>query len=131
MPCAEPDFSMHKIEVYDWFPLYGKLKEEEPFDMPKPKGKAVVTSGFFNSSHASCLVTRRSTTCVLLFLNNRHIMWYSKCQNCVETSIYGSEIVAGRIAVDLAVTKMLGAPVKGSTVLFGDNKSMVTNSSLP
>ena len=26
---------------------------------------------------------------------------------------------------------MLGAPVKGTTVLFGDNKSMITNTSLP
>jgi hypothetical protein len=44
--------------------------------------------------------------------------------------------VAGRIAVDLAVElfynlRMLGMPVKGATVLFGDNKSMVTNTSLP
>eukprot|EP00957_Ditylum_brightwellii_P122744 9360313-Ditylum_brightwellii.AAC.1 len=37
----EPDFSMHKIEVYNLLPLYGGVKEEEPFDMPKPKGKAV------------------------------------------------------------------------------------------
>ena len=54
----------------------------------------------------------------------------------METSTYGSEIVAGRIAVDLAVEmrynlRMLGAPVKGTTVLFGDNKSMITNTSLP
>eukprot|EP00957_Ditylum_brightwellii_P056319 4269616-Ditylum_brightwellii.AAC.1 len=27
--------------------------------------------------------------------------------------------------------RMLGAPVKGTTVLFGDNKSIVTNTSLP
>eukprot|EP00957_Ditylum_brightwellii_P002698 207892-Ditylum_brightwellii.AAC.1 len=27
--------------------------------------------------------------------------------------------------------RMLGAPVKGTTVLFGDNKSMITNTSLP
>eukprot|EP00957_Ditylum_brightwellii_P048597 3687747-Ditylum_brightwellii.AAC.1 len=57
-------------------------------------------------------------------------------QNCVETSTYGSEIVAGHIAVDLAVEtryylRMLGAPVKGTTILFGDNKSMITNTSLP
>ena len=49
---------------------------------------------------------------------------------------YGSEIVAGCIAVDLAVEvrynlRMLDAPVKGTTILFGDNKSMVTNTSLP
>ena len=132
----ESDFTKHKIEKYDWFTLYGDAQEEEPYGKPEPKGKPVVTSGFFDSSHASCLVTRRSTTCVLLFVNGTPIKWFSKHQNTVETSTYGSEIVAGRIAVDLAIElrynlKMLGAPVKGTTVLFGDNKSMVTNTSLP
>jgi len=132
----EPNFTMHKIEEYDWFPLYGNVKEEMPYGMPTPKGKAIVTSGFFDSSHASCLVTRRSTTSVLMFLNKTPIRWYCKRQNCVETSSYGSEIVAGRIAVDMAVElrynlRMLGVPVKGTTILFGDNQSMITNTSLP
>eukprot|EP00957_Ditylum_brightwellii_P042009 3180756-Ditylum_brightwellii.AAC.2 len=33
----ETDFSMQKIEEYDWFPLYGNTKEEEPYGMPEPK----------------------------------------------------------------------------------------------
>ena len=71
-----------------------------------------------------------------MFVNGTPIKWYSKRQNCVETSTYGSEVVAGRIAVDAAVElrynlRMLGAPVKGRTVLFGDNQSMVTNTTLP
>ena len=132
----EPDFSMHEIEEYDWFPLCVNVQEEMPHDMPEPKGKPVVTAGFFDSSHASCLLTRRSTTCVRLFLNKTPISSYSKRQNCVETSTYGSEAVAGRIAVDKAVElrhnlRMLGAPVKGPTILFGDNRSMVLNTSLP
>eukprot|EP00957_Ditylum_brightwellii_P128325 9787814-Ditylum_brightwellii.AAC.2 len=116
---------MHKIEEYDWFLLYGNTKEEELYSMPKPKGKPVVTSGFFNSSHASCLMTHSTPFC-----------WYSKRQNCVETSTYESEIVAGCIAIDLAIEmrynlRMLGAPKKGTTVLFGDNKSVITNTYLP
>eukprot|EP00957_Ditylum_brightwellii_P101971 7772267-Ditylum_brightwellii.AAC.1 len=51
----EPDFSKYKVEQHDWFPLYGNVQEEIPYGMPEPKGKAVITSGFFNSSHASCL----------------------------------------------------------------------------
>mmetsp|Transcript_2008 Transcript_2008/g.2742 ORF Transcript_2008/g.2742 Transcript_2008/m.2742 type:complete len:146 (-) Transcript_2008:371-808(-) len=107
-----------------------------PYGMLESKGRAVVTSGFFDSSDSSCLVTRRSMTCYLMFVNNTPIKWYSKRQNCVETSTYGSEVVAGRVAVDAAVElrynlRMLGVPVKGRTVLFGDNKSMVTNTSLP
>ena len=132
----EPDFEAYHVEKYDWFPLYGNAKEELPYGMPEPKGKPVFTSGFFDLSHASCLVTRRSTSSVLLFLNSTPIRWYSKRQNCVETSTYGSEVVSGRIAVDLMVElqynlRMLGAPVKGSSYLFGDNKSMITNTSLP
>jgi len=132
----EPDFSQHKIEEYDWFPLYGNIKEEMHHGMPIPKGKSVVTSGFSNSSHASCLVIRRSTTCVYVFVNGTIIKWYSKRQNTCETSTFSSEVVVGRIAVDMAVElrynlRMLGTQVKGPTVLFGDNKSMATNTSLP
>eukprot|EP00957_Ditylum_brightwellii_P126477 9641325-Ditylum_brightwellii.AAC.1 len=29
----EPNFSMHKIEEYDWLPLYCNTKEEEPYGM--------------------------------------------------------------------------------------------------
>ena len=48
----------------------------------------------------------------------------------MESSTFGSECVAGRIAVDLVVEiryklRMLGAPIIGSTLLFGDNQSMV------
>ena len=51
---------------------------------------------------------------------------YCKRQNCVDTSTYGSEAVAGRIAVDKAVEirynlRILGVKVKGRTILFGDN----------
>eukprot|EP00957_Ditylum_brightwellii_P156188 11887991-Ditylum_brightwellii.AAC.1 len=54
----EPGFSWFQVEEYDGFPLYGEVQEEVPHGMPEPKGKAVLISGFFDSSHASCLVTR-------------------------------------------------------------------------
>ena len=133
---SEPDFSCHKIETFDWFALYGQVKEEMPYGMPVPKGNPVIISGFFDSSHSSCLVTRRSTTGILMFLNKTPIKWYSKRQATVETSTYGSEMVAGRIAVEQSIDlrytlRMLGVEVKGPTILFGDNKSMITNTSLP
>jgi len=98
----EPDFTMHKVEEYDWFPLYDNIIEETPHGMPEPKGRRVIISGFFNVSHSSCLLTRRSTMCYLMFLNGTPIKWFSKRQNCMETSTYGSEVVAGWIAVDTA-----------------------------
>jgi len=131
-----PDLSGHKTETFDWFSLYGNVSEEMPYGMPTPKGKPVVINGFFDASHSSCLVTRRSTTGILMFLNNTPILWYSKRQATVETSTYGSEMVAGRIAVEQAIDlryilRMLGVEVRGATTLFGDNSSMITNTSLP
>ena len=59
-------------------------------------------------------VSRRSVTGIVLLINNTPICWISKRQKTVETSTYGSELVAARIAVDLIVEwryklRMLGA----------------------
>ena len=132
----EPDVSGYNVEQYDWFPMYEDGQEEMPYKMPKPKGKAVVLTGFFDASHACCLQTRRSMSSVLLFINKTPIYWFAKRQNTVESSTFGSECVSGRIAVDLSVElcyklRMLGVPVKGSTLLFGDNESMVNQVTKP
>ena len=60
----------------------------------------------------------------------------SKRQATVESSTYGSELIASRIAIDLAiemryVLRMLGVKVEGPTLLLGDNKSVILNSSTP
>ena len=131
-----PDFSEYKIEEFEWARLYKNTSEELPWNMPTPKGNSVKMSGFFDASHASCLETRRSVTGIIMLLNKTPIKWYSKRQATVETSTYGSEIVAGRIAVELAIDlryrlRMLGVPIEGSTLLFGDNESMIKNCTRP
>ena len=131
-----PDVSAYYISKYDWFRSYPDAKEELPPDMPAPRGNPVRILGFFDASHASCLQTRRSVTGVLMFVNRTPIMWYSKRQATVETSTYGSELVAGRIACELGIDlryrlRMLGVPVLGSCLMFGDNQSMVTNVTVP
>ena len=62
--------------------------------------------------------------------------WISKRQNTVETSTYGSELVAARIATELVMAvryqlRMLGVPLDGPAVMYGDNKSVVLNTSTP
>ena len=133
---TRPDFTKYQRQRFEWETLYGRVEEEMPYGMPVSKGEGVVLSGFFDASHASCLQTRRSTTGILMFVNNTPIKWYSKRQATIETSTYGSEIVAGRIAVEMAIDlryrlRMLGVEVIGPTLLFGDNQSMISNVSLP
>ena len=62
--------------------------------------------------------------------------WYTKRQATVETTTYGSEFVAARIAtdqiIDLRYTLMyLGVPVRPKSYMFGDNKSVVDSASIP
>jgi hypothetical protein len=56
---------------------------------------------YVNVDHAHDLATRRSITGILVMLNNNAIRLISKRQNTVETSTYGSELVASRIATEL------------------------------
>jgi hypothetical protein len=82
------------------------------------------------------LVNGRSVTGVLHLFNQTVIDWYSKKQATVETATYGAEFVAARTAmeqiIDLRIElRYLGVEVKGSTMMFGDNESVVNSSSVP
>jgi len=131
-----PGHMDYQAVTYNWFEHYEHCTEELPHDMPMPKGNPVRITAFFDANHAGCLSTRRSTTGILTFLNNTHVKSYSKRQSTVESSTYSSETVAGRIAVETAIEmryklRMLGIPVLGSCLLFGDNMSMVISTTIP
>ena len=83
-----------------------------------------------------CLANGRSVTGCLHFVNHTPIDSYSKRQATVEAPTYGSEFVASKTAteqiIDLRHTlRYLGVPVKTRSYLFGDNRSVLTSSSLP
>jgi len=63
-------------------------------------------------------------------------VWYSKSQTTVESSTFGAEFVATRIAVDLVESlryklRMFGVPLEGPTNMFVDNSSVVLNATVP
>ena len=104
--------------------------------MPEPRGKSVQINMFCDASHASCLQSRRSTTGIIFFLNGAPITWYSKRQNTIESSAFGSEFVALKIATEMNEgirykLRMMGVPIDGPTNCFCDNQSVVTNVSNP
>ena len=93
-------------------------------------------SCFVDADHAGNKITRRSHTGVIIFCNRAPILWFSKRQNTVETSSFGSEFVAARIAVELIEglrykLRMFGIPIEGPTNVFCDNQSVVTNATIP
>jgi hypothetical protein len=120
----------------DWKDFYSEAGEETPPKMPKPRGKALKISCFVDADHAGNVVTRRSHSGILIFVNNALVGWFSKRQNTVETSTFGSEFVALRIATEQVEAlryklRMFGVPVDGPGDIYCDNQSVVDSSSLP
>ena len=133
----EPDYSAIPVERFDWEnTCYPGAMEEIPDDLPRPLGKPVVMTHFVDANLYHDLISGRSVTGILHLWNKTPIDWYSKLQSTVETATFGSEFVATRTCVeqmlDLRLTaRYLGVPVKGSSMIFGDNQSVVTNSTVP
>lgn len=120
----------------DWTSFYADAEEELPPRMPEPLGHPVNIYTFVDANHAGNVVTRRSHTGVLLFVQNSPIIWLSRRQNTVETSTFGSEFVALRTARDLIISmryklRMFGVPVEGPAIVFCDNQGVVKNTSIP
>ena len=132
-PVEYPDGMFHEGR---WSETYPKAQEAIPSNAPEPRGNGVDMTCFVDADHAGCLATRRSHTGVIIFLNQAPILWYSKRQNTVETSTYGSEFIAAKIAVEMIKglrykLRMLGIPINGPTTMFGDNESVVTSAIKP
>ena len=97
------------------------------------KGRLTI---YVAADHAHDLLTRRSVTGILVFLNKTPIKWFSKMQKTVETSTYGSKLVAARIATKFAIEyryalRILGVEIDGPTQMFGDNNSVILNTTIP
>ena len=91
---------LKKFTAYDnWCEFYPDAKEEMPPDQPIPRIKKAHITIYVDADHAQDQVTRRTVTGVILFVNGTPLRWISKRQKTVETSTYGSELVAARIAV--------------------------------
>ena len=104
--------------------------------MPQARGKSVSTHCFVDSDHAGDKVTRRSQTGILIFINRAPIIWYSKRQNTVETSTFGSEFIAMKTAVEQIESlryklRMFGVPIEGPTNVYCDNETVFKNTTIP
>ena len=120
----------------DWKKFYGNVTEEDPPRMPKPLGRPVSMTIFVDAEHASHVVSRRFQTGYFLFIMNGLMASFSKKQNTVESSTYGSELVALRIARDRIVAmrikcKSIVIPLIGRANVYCDNQGVVMNTSIP
>lgn len=115
--------------------IYDGACEELPPNFPKPLGRSIQIVCFVDASHANDKITRRSQTGFIIYVNNAPIDWFSKKQTTVESSTFGSEFVAMRIAMERLKAlryklRMLGIPLDGEAMMLGDNQSVVDSASL-
>ncbi len=134
-----PIIDMSLIEQQDWsFLAYGceSLMEELPSNMPLSLGPSMTMRVFVDSNHAGDLVTCRSQTGFIVFLNGAPIYWSSKKRTSCKTSTFGSEFVAMKQATEYVrglryKLRMMGMTVDEPTFVFGNNQSVLANTTAP
>jgi hypothetical protein len=132
-----PDMSLFERQDWSYSP-YGceGLVEELPSNMPKPCGPSMTMRVYVDADHAGDLLTRRSRTGFIVFLNGAPIYWSSKKQTSCETSTFGSEFVAMKQATEYIrglryKLRMMGITVDEPAYVFGDNQSVLANTTAP
>ena len=131
-----PDIDWSAFVEHDWKQFYGELTEAIPPNAPEPRGKEVEIRMFVDSDHAGDKLTRRSRTGYFMFLNSALIAWLSKKQATIETSVFGAEFVAMKIGVETLrglryKLRMMGTPLAGPSLIYGDNMSVIHNTQKP
>ena len=134
----KPDFpTTPDIPPLDWkYTPYGNPSEQLPLNAPKPLGKSVQLTTFYDANLMHDMLTGRSVTGFLHFWNKTPMDWYSKKQKTTETATYGSEFLACRTAFEHLVAdrnylRYLGVPIKNVLYVFGDNESQIGSCIVP
>jgi hypothetical protein len=130
------DIDYESFPQENWTEFYGDVHEALPPNAPPALGKPVKICCFADTDHAGDKITRCSRSGILILLNNAPIVWYTKKQNTVETSTFGSKFVALKIATEMLrglryKLRMMGIPIAGPSYIYCDNNSVVVNSSSP
>ena len=134
----EPEMSHfdNKVNFYWSKSIYGDHSEELPDNAPKPLGKRVTLTHYFDANLMHDVLSGKAVTGCIHLINKTPIMWYSKKQATSETATYGAEFVAGRTCIEQVIDlrntlRYLGIPINDISYVFGDNETMINSSSFP
>ena len=91
---------------------------------------------YVDANHSGNLLKIKLHSGIFIHVNINPVIFYLKRQNTVETLSFGLEFVALRIAtvlVEALIYKLIcfGVWLDGPASIFFDNKSVVTNYSVP
>ena len=127
---------MSSFKEYDWKHFYTTAKEAIPDNDPSPKGKYIDIRISMDSDRVADTVTWRSRTKFFISLNMDPVVFYFKKQITIESSIFGVEFVALKIAMETAIClccklRMIRCPFDSPTYMYGVNMSVIHNTQRP
>ena len=135
---SAPNVNLNDFERKDWSASeFEHLVEEGvnhndrlPPNMPMPRGVGVIITGKVDADHASDTITRRSRTGFLVYVNSAPVYWFSKKQNSVESSSFGSEFTAMKQVCEYIrglkyKLQMMGISCEGPAFIHGYNQSVL------
>ena len=138
---SEPVINMEDFPREDWTDsVYATggavLTEPVPTDAPESRGTGFVMRLYVDADHAGDCITRRSRTGFLVYVQNTLVYAFSKKQPGVETSSFGSEFMAMKVATEYVrglryKLRMMGIDIRGPCYVYGDNKAVLRNAALP
>ena len=111
-------------------------KEEIPPNMPEPRGLGFTMCAKVYADHALDTITRCSRMGFLVYLNSAPIYWWSKKQNSVESSSFVSKFIAMKQCCEYVrglryKLRMMGISCDDPTFIYGDNQSVLANTTIP
>ena len=104
--------------------------------MPQPQGLGFVLQAKFKAYHVANTVNRRLRTSFLIHLNCATVYWLSNNQTSVESSSFGSELVAMKQCCEYLrgiryKIRMIDIPCEGPAYISSDNQSVLENMAIP
>ena len=89
-----------------------------------------------DADHATDTTTRRSRSGFMIYINSALTYWFSKKQTSVESSSFGSEFCAMKLCCEYLCGLryklwMMGIEILGPVFIYGDNQSVLNNTSIP
>jgi hypothetical protein len=131
-----PDVDMRALIKTDWKPMYGDVKEAIPPNAPFTRGKSIDLRLFVDYDHAGEQFMRLSRTGFVIYVNMAPIVWFSKRQPTIESSVFGAEFVAMKNGIETTrglryKLRIMGVPIDGPTYVYGENMSVVHNTQHP
>jgi hypothetical protein len=134
---SDPDIDENQFEKQDWKnTVYGEGEEELPPNARTPRGYGFKIRAYVDSDHAGDSIMRRLCSGFIIYLNSSPIYWTSKKQMSIETSSFGSEFISLKLCCEYIKglrykLQMMGIPCDFPAYIYGDNQSVLANSTKP